>query len=69
MWSVYNALTDRIGLDTVRNLEVNVVLFAAVGLVIGFGAARLRGRFVEAGRAASPEPHDEQQQSSSSERA
>ncbi|MGO8672426.1 MAG: hypothetical protein ACLQVD_13815 [Capsulimonadaceae bacterium] len=35
MWTVYNAITDRIGLDTVKNLVVNLVLFIVVGIVIG----------------------------------
>ena len=35
LWKVYNAITDRLGLDTVENLLVNLGLFVAVGLVVG----------------------------------
>lgn len=35
MWPVYNAITDRIGLDTVKNLLVNAILFVAVGIACG----------------------------------
>jgi drug/metabolite transporter (DMT)-like permease len=44
LWKVYNAITDRLGLDTVKNLAVNVVLFVVVGIVIGVVAARLAPR-------------------------
>jgi len=46
LWRIYNTVTDRLGLDTVRNLVVNVIIFVVVGLVIGFGvgfAARRNG--------------------------
>lgn len=35
LWRVYNVLTDRNGLDTVRNLVINLVLFIVVGGIIG----------------------------------
>jgi Na+/proline symporter len=38
MWLVYNLITDSLGLDTVRNLIVNVGLFVVVGALIGVGA-------------------------------
>jgi hypothetical protein len=38
MWQLYNALTDRNGLDTVRNVFVNLAVFVVVGLSLGFGA-------------------------------
>src|SRR5690348_12153185 len=37
LWRVYNALTDRIGLDTVRNVAVNLLLFVVIGALIGVG--------------------------------
>jgi hypothetical protein len=40
LWTVYNRITDRLGLDTVKNLLVNLALFAAVGIAVGLGAAR-----------------------------
>ena len=41
LWRVYNALTDRIGLDTVANLAVNLGLFIVVGAGCGVGWALL----------------------------
>ncbi len=38
LWTVYNAVTDKLGLDTVRNLLVNLGLFVVIGIVIGIGA-------------------------------
>jgi len=35
LWWFYNALTDRNGLDTVRNFAVNVTVFVLIGLGIG----------------------------------
>ncbi len=36
LWRLYNAITDRLGLDTVRNLLVNLAMFVALGAVAGF---------------------------------
>jgi hypothetical protein len=38
MWKVYNALTDRMGLDTVKNLLVQLGLFVGLGVVVGLAA-------------------------------
>ena len=38
LWSIYNAITDRLGLDTVKNLLVNLALFIFVGIGVGLGA-------------------------------
>ncbi len=35
LWTLYNALTDKMGLDTVKNLLVNLGLFIALGLLVG----------------------------------
>ena len=35
LWRVYNAITDRIGLDSVANLAVNFGLFVIVGVICG----------------------------------
>ena len=43
LWTVYNAVTDRLGLDTVKNLLVNLGLFIVIGIVAGI----LWARFVE----------------------
>ncbi len=37
LWRVYNALTDANGLDSVKGLAVNLVLFVTVGAALGFG--------------------------------
>jgi hypothetical protein len=37
LWRVYNAITDRMGLDSVANLAVNMGLFLIVGLACGLG--------------------------------
>jgi hypothetical protein len=44
LWRVYNAITDRIGLDSVANLAVNFVLFIIVGGIVGLGWMSLRAR-------------------------
>ncbi len=35
LWEMYNGITNRLGLDTVRNLLVNLALFVVLGLVAG----------------------------------
>lgn len=35
MWRVYNAITDRLGLDTVKNLVINLAMFTCLGILIG----------------------------------
>ncbi len=37
LWTVYNAITEHLGLDTVKNLLVNLGLFVIVGLLVGIG--------------------------------
>ncbi len=44
MWRVYNAVTDRLGLDTVANLLVNAAFFVVVGELCGVGWALLTAR-------------------------
>jgi hypothetical protein len=44
MWTIYNAITNALGLDTVKNLIVNLVLFIVVGAAAGFAAGRLSRR-------------------------
>jgi len=41
LWFIYNAISERLGMDTVRNLLVNLALFVMLGGVMGFVAARL----------------------------
>ena len=38
LWTVYNAITDHLGLDTVKNLLVNLGLFVLIGIAAGIGA-------------------------------
>jgi len=35
LWLLYNRITDSLGLDTVRNLFVNLAVFIIVGVLIG----------------------------------
>lgn len=35
LWTIYNAITDRLGLDTVKNLLVNLTLFIIIGITVG----------------------------------
>jgi hypothetical protein len=53
LWRMYNGITDRLGLDTVRNLLTNLALFAAIGVVIGVAVgfvARRMGTNGQSGR-------------------
>ncbi len=36
LWKVYNAITGKLGLDTVKNLLVNLALFIAIGIIAGW---------------------------------
>ncbi len=38
LWRLYNAITDQLGLDTVKNLLVNLALFVALGIAGGVAA-------------------------------
>ncbi len=44
LWRIYNAITDRMGLDSVANLAVNFVLFVVVGSIVGLGWSALAAR-------------------------
>ena len=44
LWTVYNAITEKLGLDTVANLLVNLGLFLVIGTVAGAVAGGLAGR-------------------------
>jgi hypothetical protein len=44
LWRVYNAVTNRLGLDTVANLLANLALFVLVGIACGAGWAWLIAR-------------------------
>ena len=35
LWKLYNSITDNLGLDTVKNLLVNLALFVTLGVVGG----------------------------------
>ena len=37
LWTVYNIITEKLGLDTVKNLVVNLGLFVVLGIGIGVG--------------------------------
>jgi hypothetical protein len=56
MWRLYNAITDSVGLDTVRNLVINLVLFVVVGTVIGIGSGLISRRVaIASGRPPAPD--------------
>jgi hypothetical protein len=42
LWRLYNALTDANGLDTVRNVLINLVVFVGIGAALGFGLGYVR---------------------------
>ena len=44
MWLVYNAVTDRLGLDRIVNLVANLALFVFVGALVGVFWTRLVAR-------------------------
>jgi MFS family permease len=44
LWTVYNAITEELGLDTVKNLLVNLGLFVVLGIVAGLGAGFFAAR-------------------------
>ena len=61
LWPVYNAITIRLGLDTVANLLTNLGLFVMVGALMGVGWAWLVARrqpAADLSRAAGNEPAD-----------
>ena len=37
LWRLYNAITDSAGIDTVRNVVINLILFVVLGFGIGVG--------------------------------
>ncbi len=48
-WKVYNAITDRLGLDSVKNLLVNLALFVVIGIVAGLAFGKFWNRGPAAG--------------------
>lgn len=40
LWYLYNAITDRNGLDSIQNLFINLVVFVVTGALIGTLIAR-----------------------------
>jgi len=42
LWHLFNAITDRMGLDTVRNLVANAIVFVILGALLGAALGRLR---------------------------
>ena len=43
LWRVFNAITERNGLDTVRNLGINFVVFVLAGIGLAVALPRLWG--------------------------
>ena len=44
LWTAYNAITAKLGLDTVANLLVNLGLFLVLGTIVGITAGALSAR-------------------------
>ncbi|HUU54660.1 MAG TPA: hypothetical protein VMY87_07055 [Armatimonadota bacterium] len=44
LWRLYNGIVGVYGLDSVRGLLVNLVLFVGIGLVLGLGIGFVRRR-------------------------
>jgi uncharacterized membrane protein len=44
LWTAYNVITDHLGLDTVKNLLVNLGLFVVIGVVVGVGVGLYAAR-------------------------
>ena len=42
LWRMYNGIVGTYGLDSVRGLLVNLVLFVGIGLVVGIGIGLVR---------------------------
>src|SRR5437870_943734 len=40
LWKIYNGITDRLGLDSVKNLLINLALFIILGVAAGLISAR-----------------------------
>ena len=40
LWKMYNGITDRLGLDSVKNLLVNLAIFAVLGIAAGLISAK-----------------------------
>lgn len=58
LWYFYNYITAQLGLDTVKNLVVNLVVFAAIGLLLGI-VYRILPRPSRPQDACSPTPQPE----------
>lgn len=41
LWKAYNAITDRLGLDSVANLVVNLALFVVLGVLAGLAVSHI----------------------------
>ncbi len=50
MWRIYNAITESNGLDTVKNLLLNVGLFAAAGVILGLASSAWRRKASDVSR-------------------
>ncbi|HLI47575.1 MAG TPA: hypothetical protein VKV18_02630 [Chthonomonas sp.] len=52
LWEIYNRITDHFGLDTVRNLIINVGLFVGLGVLGGIGSGLFESRWTRGERPA-----------------
>ena len=63
LWKIYNLITDRLGLDTVKNLLVNLGLFVALGLIAGMVIGRYASRRASAASGETTDSAEEAPQS------
>jgi hypothetical protein len=54
LWHVYNAIENAYGLDSVRGLVINLVLFIAVGVIFGLMLRLWRNRAIAKSTSESP---------------
>ena len=55
LWQMFNVVTERNGLDTVKNLFINLALFVGMGIVTGLVAGRFFRPQAEPNQASEPD--------------
>jgi hypothetical protein len=63
LWKIYNLITDRLGLDTVKNLLINLGLFIALGIIAGIVIGHFASRRASTLALDTPDSADEAPQS------
>ncbi len=47
LWTVFNAITNHTGLDSVKNVVFNMLFFISIGLILGVGYSKAHRRKTE----------------------